>query len=126
MNVRKPTAAARRLPAACASEFAARRRMRPWAAASNVLTGTGRPCVAEAERLRGLAQRCGHRADEDLHIEPERPVLDVVGVPFDAVGERRLPAQPVDLGPAGDPGLHAVALSVTVDPALEPPRVVSA
>ena len=48
------------------------------------------------------AEERGGGEQDDLQVEPERPVLDVVVVPLDAVGERRLAAQAVDLRPAGD------------------------
>src|SRR3954453_13852387 len=71
-----------------------------------------------ADLLRRLEHRSdGH--DEYLEIEPQGPVLDVEVVELDPVRQRRLPAQPVHLGPAGDPRLHAVAVLVAVDAALE-------
>src|SRR5436305_764280 len=56
---------------------------------------------------------------QDPEVEPQRPVLDVVVVPLHPVGDRRLPAQAMDLGPTGDPGLDAVALLVACDLARE-------
>ena len=44
---------------------------------------------------------------------------DVVVVPLDALGERSLPAQAVDLRPAGDPRLDAVAVVVADDVLVE-------
>src|SRR3954471_250609 len=72
-------------------------------------------------RQREVAEHGPERHQQDLDVEPERPVLDVVVVPLDAVGERGLAAQAVNLGPAGDPGLDAVAVAVAVDVALEQP-----
>src|SRR5215210_5767815 len=60
-----------------------------------------------------------HGQEQDLDVEPERPVLDVVVVPLDPVGEGRLAAEAVDLGPAGDPRLDAVPFRVAVDASLE-------
>src|SRR3712207_1548857 len=56
---------------------------------------------------------------QDLQVEPERPVLDVVVVPLDPVRQRGLAAQAVDLGPAGDPRAHAVAVVVAAHAPLE-------
>jgi hypothetical protein len=56
--------------------------------------------------------RLQHREDrhqEDLEVEHQRPVLYVVVVPLDTVGDRGLSAQTVDLGPAGDAGLSLSA-----------------
>src|SRR3954447_20079479 len=72
-------------------------------------------------RQREIAEHGPERHQQDLDVEPERPVLDVVVVPLGAVGERGLAAQAVNLGPAGDPGLDAVAVAVAVDVVLEQP-----
>src|SRR4051794_14613207 len=64
-------------------------------------------------------QKSGDRLHEDLEVEPGAPVLDVEVIPLDAVGERRVATQPVDLGPAGEPGLHAMTVGVAVDRPLE-------
>src|SRR5690349_2692768 len=64
------------------------------------------------------------RHQHDLHVEPDRPVLDVVVVPLDAVLERRLAAETVHLRPAGDPRLDALAVAVAVDALLEHAREV--
>src|SRR4029453_15098193 len=61
---------------------------------------------------RAPLERLGNRAHEDLEVEPEREVLDVVVVPLDPVGDRRLPAKAVDLSPTGDAGFRAVAVVV--------------
>ena len=58
-----------------------------------------------------------HRQQQDLQVERERPVADVVVVQLDAVGQRGLAAQAVDLGPAGDAGLDAVAVGVAASSA---------
>ena len=68
----------------------------------------------------------GDRQREDPQVQPQRPVLDVVVVPLDAVGDRGLAAQAVDLGPAGDPGLDAVAVLVAGDVARELAHVLGA
>jgi len=52
--------------------------------------------------LASAAEHAAQRTNENLEVEPGRPVLDVVVVPFNAVLERRLAAKPVDLSPAGD------------------------
>src|SRR5215210_3598672 len=58
----------------------------------------------EAELLGGrVTTNRPQRHEQDLDVEPERPVLDVVVVPLDAVAERGLAAQAVHLGPARDP-----------------------
>ena len=59
------------------------------------------------------------RQEQDLEVEPERPVLDVVVVALDAVRHRGLAAQAVDLRPAGHAGLDAMAVGVAVDDLVE-------
>ena len=54
-----------------------------------------------------------------LMSSADRPVLDVVEVVLDPLLERGVAAPAVDLGPAGDPGLHLVAQHVLRDPVLE-------
>src|SRR5687767_8730028 len=70
-------------------------------------------------RLFGAVDERGEGHQEDLQVEPERPVLDVVVVPLDAVAQRRLAPQAVDLGPAGDARLDAMAVVVARDPGAE-------
>src|SRR5437773_8010301 len=45
----------------------------------------------------------------DLHVEPERPVLDVVVVEAGPVGDGRVPTQPADLRQPGEPDGYPVA-----------------
>src|SRR5207253_6640442 len=59
------------------------------------------------------------RPDQDLQVEPKRPALDVVEVVLDALLERRIPAQAVDLRPAGHARLDLVAQHVARDLASE-------
>ena len=59
------------------------------------------------------------RQEHDLEVEPERPVLDVVVVPFDPIGEGGLASESVDLGPTGDSRLHTVPLVIAVDGLLQ-------
>ena len=47
--------------------------------------------TALIERLVALEHRA-HGEEQDLDVEPDRPVLDVVVVPLRAVGDRRLTA----------------------------------
>src|SRR5918999_1003809 len=75
--------------------------------------------ITSARTLLGRLEDGRHGEQQDLQVEPERPVLDVVVVPLDPVRERRLAAQPVHLRPAGDTGLHAVAVLVTGHAPLE-------
>src|SRR5204863_9778745 len=56
----------------------------------------------------------GDRQQQDLQVEPEREVLDVVVVPLDAICDRRLPTQPMDLRPAGDAAFDTMAGVVAV------------
>ena len=46
---------------------------------------------------------------EDAEVEPGGPVGDVVEVVLDALAKRGVAAPAVDLGPAGNAGLHAMA-----------------
>src|ERR687893_1569550 len=75
--------------------------------------------ITSARTLLGRLEDGCHGEQQDLQVEPERPVLDVVVVPLDPVGQRRLAAQAVHLGPAGDPGPDAVAVLVAAHAALE-------
>src|SRR4051794_11169775 len=71
------------------------------------------------------AQDGEDRHENDLGVEPERPVLDVEVVPLDPLAQRRVPEafraapDPVHLRPAGDARLHAVPLVVAMDRPLE-------
>src|SRR5437867_13126939 len=60
--------------------------------------------------------RCGYgstkRLNQDLQVEGEAPPLDVVQVALDPALDRRVTPPAVDLGPAGDTGLHLVAQHV--------------
>src|SRR5689334_21867703 len=57
----------------------------------------------------------GNGQDEDLEVEPGRPILHVIVVPLDPVGKRHVAAQALDLRPAGEAGLHAMAIAVAID-----------
>src|SRR5215207_8815748 len=93
---------------------AAVRRFRPRATASGRLRATSHPLLDVV-----APQQSRDRHQDDLQVEPQRPVLDVVVVPLDAVVERRLPAQSLHLRPPGQAGLDAVAVAVAVDVLLE-------
>src|SRR5512147_2453558 len=62
------------------------------------------------------AQRCQHH---NLGVEPQRPVLDIKDVVFDAAAHLiegiRLAAEAVDLRPAGDTRLHFVPPMIAAD-----------
>ena len=80
--------------------------------------GTGAPSFKDtdadaiAQQIGGIlavapeAQEC---QPDDLEVEGQRPVVDVVEVVGDALADRGLAAEVVDLGPAGDAGPDAVA-----------------
>jgi hypothetical protein len=75
------------------------------ACAQSLLQATANEGFGRSSRLFGLREVAPHGPgghQEDLHVEPERPVLDVVVVPFDAVAQRGLAAEAVHLRPAGD------------------------
>src|SRR5262249_12340338 len=57
--------------------------------------------------------------DHDLHVERQGPVLDVVEVVLDALLERRVASEPVDLRPPREPRLDLVAQHILRDPRLE-------
>src|SRR5262249_50247093 len=61
-----------------------------------------------------------HGERDDLEIERERPPLDVLEVVLDALLERRVAAQPVDLRPPRDARLHLVAEHVAGHGLAEP------
>src|SRR5262244_1049773 len=66
-----------------------------------------------------LAEAAEEGEDQDLHVEQQRPVLDVVEVVLDPLLDRRVAPPAVHLGPARDPALHAVAEHVLRDALLE-------
>src|SRR3990172_7897229 len=55
-----------------------------------------------------VEEHADERQADDLEVEPERPALDVLDVVLDALLERGVPAQAVDLRPAGEAGLDLV------------------
>src|SRR5689334_12256426 len=59
------------------------------------------------------------RQPHDLQVEGDRPVLDVIEVVLDPLLDRGVAAPAVDLGPAGEAGLHLVAEHVLRHPLLE-------
>ena len=75
-------------------------------------------------RSRSCHQR-QRRLQQDEEVEQHRPVLDVVEVELDALLDLLLAvdlaAPAVDLRPAGDPGLDAVAREIAVDGLVEQP-----
>ena len=66
-----------------------------------------------------MRSTCERRAQQDVEVEQERPVLDVVEIVLDAALDLflavGLAAPAVDLRPAGDAGLDAVAREIAVD-----------
>src|SRR5262249_22586455 len=62
-----------------------------------------------------VAEYAHERQRDDLEVEAQRPVLDVVEVVLDAAIERRVPAESVDLRPAGHAGLHVMTQHVARD-----------
>src|SRR5690242_18564452 len=77
--------------------------------------------VASYAALIGVVVDEAHdqRAQQDPDIEAQRPVLDVVDIVLDALvhrlDARRLAAPAIDLRPAGDARLHAMAAQIAVD-----------
>src|SRR4051794_2636062 len=67
-------------------------------------------------------QQHPHRAEQDLHVEPQRLGLDVLDVEVDALRPRQSVAPP-DLGQPGEAGAHAeaaaLALVIAVDLVLQ-------
>src|SRR6266446_7728276 len=55
------------------------------------------------------------RQENNLHVEPHGPVLDVVEVVLDPLVERRVAAEPIHLRPAGDSRFDVVAEHVARD-----------
>src|SRR5688572_19089978 len=66
-----------------------------------------------------LKQTAQEREPHDFEVEGHRPVLNVIQVVLDTLFERGVAAPAVDLGPAGDSGLHLVAQHVLRDAVLE-------
>src|SRR4051794_7393975 len=64
------------------------------------------------------AEERERRPEQDLQLEERRAVLHVPDVELDPVGPRQLGA-PVDLRPAGDPGLDVEAVALVVVVALD-------
>src|SRR5436190_15718257 len=93
--------------------FAARMTMRkprgaPW------LRSFGAARLRINERLVRVlvTQSMNHRHEQDLHVQHQRPVLDVVEVVLDAHADRGVAAPAVHLRPAGHAGAHFVAQHV--------------
>src|SRR4029450_2165111 len=63
-----------------------------------------------------LAEAVEQREDQDLQVEPQRPVLDVVEIELDALLDRGVAAPAVHLRPARHAALDAVAAHVLGDP----------
>src|SRR5438128_338352 len=80
---------------------------------------TARPGRSWASVRMLLAEAAEEGQDQDLHVEQQRPVLDVVQVVLDPLLDRRVAAPAVDLGPAGDAALDPVAQHVLRDALLE-------
>src|SRR5258705_10831012 len=72
-------------------------------------------------------QQCDRRLEQDVDVEQHRPVLDVIQIELDALLDLLfivdLAAPAVDLGPAGDAGLDAVAREIAVDGLVEQPAL---
>ena len=56
---------------------------------------------------------------QDLQIETQRPMLDVIEIVVNAIMDRRVSSEPVNLRPARDARLHHVAEVVTRNLLLE-------
>src|SRR5581483_2179554 len=88
-----------------------------------------RGMTAETSSIRVLVpgQKRDRRLREDHEIEQHRPVLDVVEIEFHALLDLLfivdLAAPAVDLRPAGDPRLDAMAREITVDGFVEQARL---
>src|SRR5687767_1097860 len=85
--------------------------MKPAAPVTSAL-GMSLVCV-------GLAEAAEEGQDQDLHVQQQRPVLDVVEVVLDALLDGGVAPPAVHLGPAGDAALHPVAQHVLRDALLE-------
>ena len=76
-------------------------------------------------RVLVLGQQRQRRLQQNVEVEQHRPVLDVVEVELDALLDLLfivdLAAPAVDLRPAGDAGLDAVAREIAVDGLIEQP-----
>src|SRR5215510_299793 len=78
-------------------------------------------------RVLVLGQQRQRRLGKDDEIEQHRPVLDVIKIELDALLDLLFivdfAAPAVDLGPAGDPWLDAVAGEIAVDGLVEQPAL---
>src|SRR6267142_3069431 len=74
-----------------------------------------------------LGHQRQRRLEQDADVEPHRPVLDVIEIELDALLDLLVgvdfAAPSVDLRPAGDPGLDAVAREIAVDGFVEQPAL---
>src|ERR1041385_8306365 len=59
------------------------------------------------------------RHDNDLEVQPQRPMLNVVEVELDALGQVRVTPPAVYLRPPGDTALYHVLFHVAREPVLE-------
>src|SRR5215207_5008263 len=81
---------------------ASQRRRQTTPARSEVIADACRG-AAPASAATATNQQSRERLEQDLHVEPGGPVLDVEIVPLDAILERGLASKAVDLCPAGEP-----------------------
>src|SRR5262245_44788271 len=87
-------------------------RARSCAHAGGLSTASGRAHTPGLVGVVGTEDRA-ERLEDDVEVEPHRPVVDVVEIVLDALADLvdrvGLATPAVDLRPAGDAGLHAVA-----------------
>src|SRR6266540_960417 len=83
---------------------------RIWRCGARLRAGRSAPADERREPWSPAVGDHAHQGAGQHHdVEPQRPVLDVVVVEPDAIRDRRVPTEPVRLGPAGHAGRHAVA-----------------
>src|SRR5512132_2009168 len=78
-----------------------------------------RTSVSLSLREMPVLPRAVEGEDHDLDVESQGPVLDVVEIVLDALLDRGVAPEPVDLCPAGEPGLDLVPQHVLRDPRLK-------
>src|SRR5215217_7496078 len=74
-----------------------------------------------------LGHQRQRRLEQNVEIEQHRPILDVIEIELDALLDLLVgvdfAAPAVDLRPAGDPGLDAMAREIAVDGLVEQPAL---
>src|SRR6476469_5641996 len=71
--------------------------------------------VVEVASSFPVEQHLAEGPEDDLDVQPQRPVFDVEVVVSRAIGDGGIPSEPTDLREAGEPDLYTVTVGVSVE-----------